>query len=121
MSAEPERPELIENLLARREHHRRRHPLYRAAFAAVGALVLAAGLVMLVTPGPAFVLIPAGLAMLAMEFRWAERLLERALRQAEAARRRARGTSRLQRVLGASAGAVATAGVAAAAFAWGPL
>lgn len=38
-------------------------------------LVLLAGVVMLVTPGPAFVVIPLGLAILATQFRWARRLL----------------------------------------------
>ena len=81
-----ERPALIERLLARREQHLRRGRLYRIAFGALGGLILAAGVVMLVTPGPAFVLIPIGLAMLALEFEWAERLLEKALEQAEKAR-----------------------------------
>jgi uncharacterized protein (TIGR02611 family) len=121
MSDERPRPALVQRLLARREHHRRRHPLYRIAFAAAGGLVLLAGLVMLVTPGPAFVLIPAGLAMLALEFTWAERLLERALVQAEAARRKAAATSPVQRFLGALAGVGAAALAVALAFTWGPL
>jgi hypothetical protein len=33
---------------------------------------------MAVLPGPAFVLIPSGLAVLALEFEWARRLLRRA-------------------------------------------
>ena len=40
---------------------------------------------MLVLPGPAFVVIPIGLAMLALEFAWAERALDQALEQAEKA------------------------------------
>ena len=35
------------------------------------------GVVMIVTPGPAVVVIPAGLAILATEFVWARRLLHR--------------------------------------------
>lgn len=108
-----ERPAIVERLLARREEHRRRHPVYRVAFAALGSLILAAGVIMLVTPGPAFVLIPVGLAMLALEFTWAERLLVRALEQAERARQRAAGTSTAQRVAGATAGVIA---IGAAAF-----
>lgn len=38
----------------------------------VGGLFLAAGIIMIVTPGPAFVLIPLGLLLLASEFKWAE-------------------------------------------------
>jgi uncharacterized protein (TIGR02611 family) len=121
MSDEQPRPALVERLLARREHHRRRSVLYRIAFAVAGTLVLLAGLVMLVAPGPAFVFIPVGLAMLALEFTWAERLLERALRQAEAARQKAAAASTVQRVLGVVAGLGAAAVAVAAALTWGPL
>ncbi len=44
----------------------------------VGFFLLAAGAVMLVTPGPGWVAIFAGLALLAREFEWARRLLDRA-------------------------------------------
>jgi uncharacterized protein (TIGR02611 family) len=105
-----ERPRIIERLLARREQHRTRHILFRVAWGIAGGLVLVAGLIMLVTPGPAFVLIPVGLAMLALEFEWAERLLERALLQAERARAKAAATSPFQRVAGAIVAAGALAG-----------
>ena len=49
----------------------------RIAVAFVGGIVLAVGVVMLVLPGPAVVVIPAGLAILATEFPWARRLLHR--------------------------------------------
>jgi uncharacterized protein (TIGR02611 family) len=95
-----ERPRFIQRLLERREHHRTRHPVFRVAWGAAGFVVLVAGVIMLVTPGPAFVLIPVGLAMLALEFEWAERLLEKALDQAEKAKARAENATRAQRVLG---------------------
>lgn len=41
----------------------------------VGFTVLAVGLAMLVLPGPAIVVIPVGLAILATELKWAKRLL----------------------------------------------
>lgn len=47
----------------------------------LGAVLLAAGLVMLVTPGPGLVAIAAGLAVLAREFAWARRLLDRVRRR----------------------------------------
>jgi tellurite resistance protein TerC len=47
----------------------------------VGGSVLAAGVAMIVLPGPAFVVIPAGLAILATEFVWARRLLDRVKQQ----------------------------------------
>ena len=48
---------------------------------------------MLVTPGPAFVVIPIGLALLSLEFAWAEGLLERALEKGEQAKRKAQETT----------------------------
>jgi hypothetical protein len=47
----------------------------------IGSTVVLIGVIMIVTPGPAFVLIPAGIAILATEFVWARRLLQRARRQ----------------------------------------
>ncbi len=63
----------------------------RAAIAILGVVVLVIGIVMIVTPGPALVLIPAGLAILGLEFAWARRWLRR-LRQ--------RISSRISRQLG---------------------
>lgn len=44
----------------------------------VGSTVVLIGVVMVVAPGPAFIVIPAGLAILATEFLWARRLLRKA-------------------------------------------
>jgi uncharacterized protein (TIGR02611 family) len=97
------RPKLIEKLEARRATHRERGRLFRIGFGIAGALVLLGGLIMLVTPGPAFVLIPIGLAMLSLEFVWAEQLLEKSLEQAQIAQEKAAQTTRTQRILGAIA------------------
>ena len=43
----------------------------------VGSTVLLAGIALVVLPGPAFVVIPVGLAILAAEFAWARRWLKR--------------------------------------------
>ena len=56
--------------------------------AVVGVLVTLAGVVTIVTPGPAFVLIPLGLAILATEFAFARRWLKWARAKAEEAKRR---------------------------------
>jgi uncharacterized protein (TIGR02611 family) len=80
-----QRPPLIERVRARQARHRERHRLYRIAFAIVGFLVLIAGVVMLVTPGPGIPVLVLGLGMLALEFAWAERWLERILDRAEQA------------------------------------
>lgn len=61
------------------------HPLFatyklikRVAIAVAGFTVLLVGVAMIVLPGPAFIVIPAGLAILAIEFAWAKRLLAQA-------------------------------------------
>jgi hypothetical protein len=43
----------------------------------IGATVILLGVAMLFLPGPALVVIPAGLAILATEFAWARHLLKR--------------------------------------------
>ena len=50
----------------------------RVVIAVVGGTVLALGIVLVVLPGPAFLVIPAGLAILAIEFAWARRWLRSA-------------------------------------------
>lgn len=45
--------------------------------ALVGGTVLLLGIALLVLPGPAFVVIPLGLAILATEFLWARRIMEK--------------------------------------------
>lgn len=47
----------------------------RLVIGMVGATVLLVGVVMLVTPGPAFIVIPIGLGILGLEFAWARRWL----------------------------------------------
>jgi tellurite resistance protein TerC len=49
----------------------------KVVIAIVGGLVLLTGIAMLILPGPAFIVIPAGLAILATEFVWAERAMDR--------------------------------------------
>jgi uncharacterized protein (TIGR02611 family) len=55
-----------------------KHPLHipykiakRIVIALVGGTVLLVGVLMIVTPGPAFVVIPVGLGILGIEFAWA--------------------------------------------------
>ena len=52
--------------------------LRRAVVAVIGSTVLLIGIAMIVLPGPAVVVIPVGLAILATEFVWARRLFEKA-------------------------------------------
>jgi len=61
---------------------------WRIAVLVVGVVVTAAGLVMMVTPGPGLLLIAAGLGILATEFAWARRLRDKALDTAKRGARR---------------------------------
>ncbi len=56
----------------------------RLAVLVVGGSVLILGLALVVLPGPAFVVIPLGLAILALEFGWARRWLRRVRERSEA-------------------------------------
>ncbi len=63
----------------------------------VGGVVLLAGVAMLVLPGPGILVIIAGLAILAEEFTWAERTLDKAKLQASKATNKVKGTRLLKR------------------------
>jgi Putative transmembrane protein (PGPGW) len=54
----------------------------RLAILVAGLAVVAVGIVLIPAPGPGWLVVFAGLAILATEFTWAEMLLERAKRQA---------------------------------------
>lgn len=49
----------------------------RIIIGVVGFTVLAIGLVMIVLPGPAFIVIPLALGILATEFVWAKKIIEK--------------------------------------------
>jgi tellurite resistance protein TerC len=52
----------------------------RLIVAVIGTTVLLFGIALIVLPGPAFIVIPLGLGILAAEFAWARRLLRRVRR-----------------------------------------
>lgn len=52
----------------------------RLVIAVIGTTVLLLGIALIVLPGPAILVIPIGLAILAVEFAWARRLLHRVRR-----------------------------------------
>ena len=62
----------------------------KAAVFVIGGTVLLIGIALLVLPGPAFIVIPAGLAILAIEFAWAKRWLYRVREWAKAAAAKAK-------------------------------
>jgi tellurite resistance protein TerC len=56
----------------------------RIVVGVVGGTVLALGVALLVLPGPALIVIPIGLAILALEFGWARRWLRHVRERSEA-------------------------------------
>jgi tellurite resistance protein TerC len=68
----------------------------------IGGAVLLVGIALIVLPGPAVLVIPAGLAILATEFRWAHDLKEKFKHKFDSLREkhRARRGRRAQKSLG---------------------
>lgn len=99
MADEQRKPTLVERLEQQRDRHRRRPLVVRVLYIVVGFTLVAAGVAMLVLPGPAFIIIPIGLALLSLEFAWAEGLLKSALQKGEAAKRKASQATGTQRAL----------------------
>ena len=114
----PPKPKLVRRLEAKRETYAEKPRPIRWLVAAAGFTLLLAGVVMLVLPGPAFLVIPLGLALLSIQFCWAGRLLDRSLVEADKAKRKAAETSTTQKVL--TGGAVVLAACAGIAL-WGHL
>ncbi len=67
----------------------------RIVVSVVGFTVLAIGVAMIVLPGPAVIMIPAGLAILGTEYLWARRFLAHV--RARAARLASRGKQQPER------------------------
>ena len=85
----------------------------------LGALITIVGIVMTgPVPGPGFLLIPFGLALLALEFVWAERLFERAVLWADRAKQQAANRSRGQKIASAVITVVAITAFVIAAILW---
>lgn len=62
----------------------------RLAVLILGGTVLLAGIALIMLPGPAFIVIPAGLAILSLEFAWARAFLARVRREISERHRRTR-------------------------------
>jgi uncharacterized protein (TIGR02611 family) len=123
VSAEPESPpehrlSLSEKLARRREHHIQRSMAYRVLFVIAAFAIFIGGLALIPLPGPGWAIVFIGLGMLALEFKWAESLMEKILDRLEAAKRAAAGASPVQRALGIAATALGIAACVAAAILW---
>jgi uncharacterized protein (TIGR02611 family) len=70
-------------------------PLRKLIVAVIGVTILLIGVAMVVLPGPAFIVIPIGLGILATEFAWARRAVRRARVMIAKARGRESGKARM--------------------------
>lgn len=115
-----ERPELLKRLDARKERHAQRGIVGRVAVVITGVLLVLAGIVMSGpgVPGPGIVVILLGLSFLALEFEKAERLLERAIVAADAAKDRAESASPRQKLVSGILTGLALAAFVVAAVLW---
>jgi uncharacterized protein (TIGR02611 family) len=119
-TADDDTPDLILKLRERKERHKQRNIVHRAAIVVLGVLIVCAGIVMSGpgVPGPGIVTIIFGLTFLALEFDRAERWLERVIIWGDRAAERAEQTTTKQRVLAGIATVVAIGGFAVAAVLW---
>jgi uncharacterized protein (TIGR02611 family) len=107
-----------------REQIRRRRTLdvtYRVFVLVIGGMVALAGLAMLVLPGPGWLVIILGVAILATEYAWAHRLLQRVKGWAERAKQLALDPKRRRRNRNLAVAGVVAAALAAWAYVgrWG--
>ena len=114
----PEKQTLAEKLQRRRERHLKRSKAYRVAFMVLAFVVVLGGLALVPLPGPGWAIVFVGLGMLALEFDWAERLMEKALNRIEAAQQAAKNASPAQKAFGVAATVLGIAACVAAAILW---
>src|SRR5439155_23936129 len=98
--------------------HRRRSKFVRAAAVLAGFVVVLAGLAMVPLPGPGLLVTAAGLALLALEFVWAERVLERTIDHMGKATDRVKRAGLAQRLIIGLLGVIVAAAAVTAAYAW---
>ena len=96
MASEHPRSRFLQGLQERRRRHLERSRFFRVAVVLTGFLIVLGGIAMLVLPGPGLLAIAIGLALLALEFAWAERLLVLTVDRMEAATTTVKAASPLQ-------------------------
>jgi uncharacterized protein (TIGR02611 family) len=109
---------MIERVRHRKEQHRQRSRAYRVAFGIAGFIVLLGGILLSLpfVPGPGLPFVAVGLGMLALEFAWAEHLLEKIVDRLEQVGERAARATRGQRTAAAAAVAACVVALVAAVF-----
>ena len=96
-----------------RDVYDRHGVMFHIAWIAAAVVVIVAGLAMTVFPGPAMVVLPLGLAMLAVVFGWARRLLLFGADEGAEVAHAWKDTSMLVKVATVAVVAAAAAGIAA--------
>jgi uncharacterized protein (TIGR02611 family) len=114
----PEHLTLSEKLARRRERHIQRSMPYRVAFMVLAFAVLLTGIALIPLPGPGWAVVFIGLGMLALEFKWAENLMEKVLDRLEGAKEAAENATPAQKALGVVATVLGIAACVAAAILW---
>jgi uncharacterized protein (TIGR02611 family) len=112
------RGRFFDGMKERRERHRMRNRIVRIAAALGGFLIVLVGIILIPLPGPGLLVVAVGLGVLALEFAWAEHLLERTLDRLSDAGEKVRRASRLEQALVGLLGALVAAAALTAAYAW---
>jgi len=110
----------IQKLRERKERHKQRSKVVRLGWMILGIVLLLAGIVLSLplVPGPGFLLVFLGLAMLALEFDPVERLVEKLVYRVDRLEESAKKASPLQRALVIAALVAGCAAFVAAALLW---
>jgi uncharacterized protein (TIGR02611 family) len=112
------RNRFVEGLQERRARHKERHHLIRVAAAIGGFLVVLLGIVLIPLPGPGLLVVAVGLAVLALEFAWAEQLLEKAVDRLGEAGERVKRASPVGQAAVALLGVIAAVASLIVAYTW---
>ncbi len=95
---DPPKPKIVQRLQAQRARQKSRPVPVRAATVVGGFLVVALGILALPFPGPGWLIIFIGLAILSLEFSWAGRALDWLLVQVARMQRHLQHASRGERM-----------------------
>ena len=98
---EPDTKEILRIRVEKVQRRYQNHSvIFRVLWIVAGLTVVAAGLAMTLLPGPALVVLPIGLAMLAAEFAWARRLLNLGIDRGVDVKRRVESAPPAAKLLG---------------------
>jgi tellurite resistance protein TerC len=81
----------VRRILAQLRLHQAAEVIRKVVIGVIGTTVLLIGIALIVLPGPAIIVIPIGLAILASEFFWARRAIKRGRILVERAKRALKG------------------------------